>query len=38
MFSRVLGFLLGLLAPLTMVFGAVLAIPDIRRYRRMKRM
>lgn len=38
MFRRVLGFCLGLIAPLVMLLASVLAIPDYLRVRRMQRM
>ncbi len=38
MLDRVKGFFLGLVAPIVMVFGFFLAIPDMFRYLRLRRM
>jgi hypothetical protein len=38
MFSYVMGFLLGLVAPVAMVFASIPAISDFQRYRKMRNM
>jgi hypothetical protein len=38
MLERVKGFFLGLVAPIVMVFGFFLAIPDMFRYMRLRSM
>jgi hypothetical protein len=36
--ERVRGFFLGLLAPLVLLFGIIIALPDVFRYWRMRNM
>jgi hypothetical protein len=38
MWQRFLGFLLGCVAPVVMLFAAIVAIPDYFRVRRLRRM